>query len=179
MKLRIALCLILVLGACVLPACSGDKPHISNDLQKSFTETIAVSDLNQSLQVRLWSDDVNEPRFGRLMNMDVENISDKPIYFSVNPAPIRLFILQGGKWMQIGNDVTFISSSGGDGFVLSSKAEGSNMWAAGAVPALGSVGNIGKERLILRILAIGEFMVNGQRTGARVGAYTDAFISQP
>lgn len=176
----IALSLIVVLGAYLLPACSGDKPQISNDLQKSFAEMMAVSDLNQSLQVRLLSGDVNEPRFGRTMKIVVENVSDQPVYFLVNPGPIRLFIIQGGKWVQIRNDVTFMSyQQGGDGFVLSSKAEHTNVMTPPLVPALGPIGNVGKERLILRILAIGEFMANGQRTGVRVGAYTDAFISQP
>jgi len=137
---------------------------------------IPVKDMNQSLRVTILYSNQNNPKFVPGMNVVVENMSASPIYFQDNPSPINLYIAQEGKWKEIKNNATLLSYQGNEGFILSPKNTQANVWTPPVVPDLETTQDTGKGQVDLRILVIGEFMLNGQKTGIPVGAYVDASI---
>jgi len=91
----------IILLAYILPGCSGNEHSVSSALQESFATMIPVKDMNQSLRVTILYSNQNNPKFVPGMNVVVENMSATPIYFQDNPSPIRLYIAQGDKWIEV------------------------------------------------------------------------------
>ena len=167
----------IILLAYILPGCSGNEHSVSSALQESFATMIPVKDMNQSLRVTILYSNQNNPKFVPGMNVVVENMSATPIYFQDNPSPIRLYIAQGDKWIEVKNNATLLSYQGNPGFVLSPKNTAANVWTPPVVPSLAISQDAGKGQEDLRILVIGEVVLNGQKTGNLVGAYVDTLIA--
>jgi len=169
--------LLFTLIVLILDSCSAVQPNVSNDLEKAFEETISITDINSHLRLKIIS---NERKFGANIRILVENIGDTPIYFSENPETpfIKIFILQNDGWVEMENHATYFCITGDDSCVLSPVSvdypHSFTTWIKPAVKYF-EVDN-GKQEIV-RVFVSGELMVNGEKSGYQVGAYTDMFIN--
>jgi hypothetical protein len=162
--------------AYILSACAGNEPNIPTVLQESFANMIPIKDMNKSLTVTILSGNKDEVKSGSAMDIAVENISSNSIYFQNNPSTIKLYAAQNGEWVEIKNNVTYLNYQGEEGFVLSPKNSAANLWTTLVVPSLAISQDTGERQEDLRILIVGEVVLNGQKTGNPVGAYVDTLI---
>ena len=109
----------------------------------------------------------------------VENLSNAPIYFSMNTATpfMKIFRIEDNEWVEVPNTTKYYSITGGDGFILD--IDGSpqpNKFTNSVRPVIDSALVEEGQKVIIRILIIGELMRGDKKTGIPVGAYVDVYI---
>jgi hypothetical protein len=157
----------------ILCACAPPQPKISESLEFSFREILAIEDVNNYFRI-----DVDHPEEGNFksgsdIHVELYNLSDQQISFSINW--VRLFIVNENEWTDIrNNNVCY-----GEGALLRPKSDQElgarfSTWVRPVLPS--QIETEGKPEIV-RIVAIGELMSDGDTTGIPVAAYTDVFVS--
>jgi hypothetical protein len=161
----------------IIFSCSSNQPNISNSLQDSFKEMIPINDINTHFHINIINNEKH--KFGSDVNIVIENISDKPIYFSADAQKpfARIFVTRNNKWSEIQNKNLYFALTGGEGSILfPSGSDQPNLFTTSVRPALGpNVKDLGS-REVVRILVSGELMSDGKKTGILTGAYVDLFM---
>ena len=178
MKSTIVNTLVLIASLTfVLCSCTNNQPTIPGDLQKSFDKMFPFSNMNTYIQIKLNSNE--RLKFGSDVNILIENLSDKSIYFSTSTSTIfvRVFMIQENKWVETLNRTTYYSITGGNGYILSPiGSEQPHLFTNSVRPELGQNLKDNNRQQIVRILVIGEQLLNGKKTGIPVAAYLDIFM---
>ena len=158
----------------IVCGCSSNRPSVSENLQNSFKEMIPINNINTQLQVKII--DGEKHIFGSDVNLSIENISDKPIYFTTDAKKpfARVFIIRNNQWVEIENNYLYFSLTGGDGSILStSGSDQPNLFTTWVHPMLGTNTKDSGSREVVRILVTGELMLDSKKTGIPAGAYVD------
>ncbi len=169
------LVLFLAIGVtAIVYGCSSSQPKISETMNISFRELVAIDEMNEYFQISVDSQSQEKLEFGSDIKVVFVNRSDWEIYFPVGYG-IRLFIIENDKWVEIDNNDEYY----GDGSLLRSVSEqgiGGRLvtWVRPVLPTdLADEGN----PEILRIVMVGELLSAGEKTGIPVGAYVDLFLA--
>jgi hypothetical protein len=154
--------------------CSGKVPKYSNDLEKAFEETVAIKNMNTFLKVKPFETEDNQ--LTNSLHIQIENISNEAIFLSTDSKTpfVKIYIAEDNRWIEIQNQSSYLSITGGDGFTLPSRKSGLpssfNSWVS---PVIDDQIVHGRDLTSVRILIVGEWISKGERTGIPVGAYVD------
>jgi hypothetical protein len=158
--------LIISLLMALAYGCSSNKVDGTNDLQESFKNIVPVGDINNSLKINIINEEQTEYKFGLEVEVVIENVSDRKIFFPSDSSVLRAFVAENNTWVEVENDVTYL----GNGSILNPKGTVGTKWITGIRPVFEpSLG----DNVLVRILVAGEFVSNIERTGVPVSAYID------
>ncbi len=104
-----------------ISGCSGKIPEYSNELEKAFEETVAIKNMNTFLKVRPFETEDNQ--LTNSLHIQIENISNETIFLSTDSKTpsVKIYIAEDDRWIEIQNQSSYISITGGDGFTLPSR----------------------------------------------------------
>jgi hypothetical protein len=164
----------MILAMTSLFGCSIRQPEISNGLQASFQVLVPIDDLNQS--VRLTEDLSNQQniKFDSVIQVLIENVSIRQVYFPLGYG-IKLFIVRNGDWVEIRDKSNYL----GDGALLSpqNNKKLTDTTSTRILPDYPSQIKIEGIPVILRIVVIGELLLDINETRVPVGAYIDVIVN--
>jgi len=102
----------------------------------------------------------------------IENRSNDQVWFLAPKYGSRLFVYSESdeKWIEIENRIISVTESGD---ILVPKGQGMN-WVA-VVSVVPTISDTDKT-VTVRVVVVGEVYRDGQRTGEKVGAYTDVTL---
>jgi hypothetical protein len=179
--MKIAIRLItgsIVLLTILISGCSTNSPNVTRDMQESFQKLVAINEMNKDLRVTTDISDNNNLHIGSVIHLVIENLSDQPILIP-EPSGIKLFIINDGEWSEINNNAEYYGNSEGPVLYPHEPSELRYRTSTGVSPVLKPGTKISDKgsKIVLRILIIGEMLMNGEKTGIPVGAYTDVYLT--
>ncbi len=161
---------VSVILTCIICACS--NVQLEDDvspLEKSFLKLIAVDDVNDSLHVDIVYDERTEYKYGDDIVVLIKNTSNQEIFLPSKPSALRAFVLSDNSWVEVKNDITYL----GDGVVLAASEDALSQLINGIRPVINSeLEGFGNE-VNVRVLIMGEFIVNEKKTGTVIAAFAD------
>lgn len=167
--------LLLLIALLLSTSCSSNSPAELSDLEKDFFEKFPYSDMNQSLQLKL---DSNNDTF--LLDTKIPfliyNTSSRSVLIIDSNLNIKLLLAGESGWQEIDNALSY---SGGMHFSPSGTPllDVRYSWSQ---PVLGEdVLGQASDKIMVRIFIIGELVDNNEPTGEFAGAYVDVFIEKP
>jgi len=157
-----------------LCGCAPTQPRTTEYLDVSFRQLIAVDDMNKTFHLIVDKSSQENPKFGSDIQVRIENLSEQEVSFPVDLG-IKLFIVRDNGWLEIQNNNKYYSI--GPALILKRQQETGHRITTGIRPVLPPDAKDARQQEILRIVAIGELISNGEKTGIPVGAYTDMFVN--
>jgi hypothetical protein len=160
------LLIVIVLG------CSRQPGTNLSELEKQFTTTVPVKDMNQSLQLAVDGEEKSF-RAGSRIRLIIYNKSPYFVYFD-NESHIRLLSnLDNHQWVDVKNAITY-----SDTMLLSPKGTVLLDHQYTLVRPILDQSDFSRENsdIPLRIVVVGEIMKDETRTGQNVGAYVDLVL---
>jgi hypothetical protein len=173
MKLDQKLILLLAFFVVALLGCSNPSQSISKEMEDKFHATVAVMDMNKSLEIKV-DDDQKSFCLGSDIPLSVKNKSPNFIFFNYEGRYIKLFMIRDAEWVEVKNGLTYSGST-----VLSPPGPPLlNLDGTWARPVLDD--NTFKDNptdILIRIVMTGEIMESNTHTGNFVSAYLDVYIT--
>jgi hypothetical protein len=136
--------------------------RVNDALEKSFKNIVPVDDVNHTLTLKLNPQKENALEIGSNIELVVENISDRPIIFPTGFG-IEIYTIENGNWVDVENRDKIL----GDEISL---IPGMMNFIGFEVEPMFSETKTNK---FVRIVVVGEFLLDNAKTGARVAAFID------
>jgi hypothetical protein len=132
---------------------------------------INIDNINQDVKLTLDEPSIDELHISSSINLTVQNISKKNLYFPVD-LNVKLFTIQDNKWLEVENKVIYAGNP-----AMLGPNEPLNLAAYTSIDVFPVFVNEGKKEF-LRIVIIGEELTeNGERTDIPVAATLDLILN--
>jgi hypothetical protein len=144
---------------------------LSSEMETLFQEIIQVENINEDVKLTLLVPQDGEVKINSHIDIIVENISEKKLFFPVDSG-IRFFTIQDSNWVEVQNTTTY---AGYPAFLLSNDPNDIQASTiAGGFPDFTNITNAE----FLRVVVIGEELTaEGEKTGIPVVGMIDLAIN--
>jgi hypothetical protein len=149
-------------------------PNVSNALENSFRKVIATDEINNQFRIYLDSPKQDSLKIGSNIEISFRNLTDQEIFFQTGFG-IRLFIIRDEKWVEILNNDEYYGKAPLLQGIGSQQAMLGGI-PTGVRPALPPNVREAEHQELLRIMAVGELMDKGKKTGTLAGSYIDVLL---
>jgi len=164
----------LITLTCIIYACSSSQLDNLSPLEESFLKLIAVDDVNNSLHVDIVYDERTEYKYGEDVVILIKNNSSKEIFLPSKSSALRAFVLNGDSWVEVENNIIYL----GNGTILTPSGDAMAELINGIRPVFDPGLDGLEKKVIVRVLVLGEFMLNGEKTGQLVAAFAELIMQK-
>jgi hypothetical protein len=172
MKKFLKLMLMIVLMLINLPSCSNSSGDVPEDMENEFQAIFPNVEMNKAFLLKVESNEKTH-KFGSDIPLSFKNQSNDTIYFPTDSF-IKIFAVSNGQWIELKNKNTYSGN-----LVLA--PQGTPLMDdnfTGVRPELPALGLDGEETaMLIRIVLVGEILVDEVATGQLVGSFIDVQAS--